>query len=308
MLFGDSNVEEPLGEAILEREKSGGSGHRGRDGDDARVRFGFFEDGVGERLGVAGGNRLGRTDRRVENGCVVEVLLVVILGGRIPLALLRQNVHDDGSLGRQVLGVSESDLQVAHVVAVDRADVADSERFEERRRLQEFAHCGLHRLHALLRLLADHGQVLQPRFDATLTLNVERVHSNPREAVRKLLGDSIGEGSSVGAVRTLRVDQRRLWLREVRDRGRVTATVVVQNDDDSLLGVSEIVQRFVRHATGHGTVADHRDDVSMVGRSGIAGHRHSVGVRKNRGCVTVFDEVVLALFATRVAGQTVCLA
>ena len=55
----------------------------------SRVGFGLLDDRLGEGLGVAGGHRLRRADGGVEHRRVVEVLLVVVLGGRVAAALLR---------------------------------------------------------------------------------------------------------------------------------------------------------------------------------------------------------------------------
>ena len=91
----------------------------------------------------------------------MEVLLVVVLGRRVAAALLGEDVDDDRALGRQLGGVAQRVLELGDVVAVDRADVADAERLEERRRLEELAHRGLERLDAPLGLRADDRQVAQ---------------------------------------------------------------------------------------------------------------------------------------------------
>jgi hypothetical protein len=56
---------------------------------------------------------------RVEHRGVVEVLLVVVLGGRVAAALLGEHVHHDRALGRQLLGVAQRVLELLDVVAVD---------------------------------------------------------------------------------------------------------------------------------------------------------------------------------------------
>ena len=116
------------------------------------VGLGLLDDRLGERLRVAGRHRLRRPDQRVEHRRVVEVLLVVVLGRRVAAALLGEDVDDDRALGGQLDGVAQRLLELVDVVAVDRADVADAERLEERRRLEELAHGGLDRLDALLGL------------------------------------------------------------------------------------------------------------------------------------------------------------
>jgi len=161
MLLGDADVEEAIGEAHLERQQPRGAGHRCGDGHEPRVGLGLLDDRVGERLGVAGGHGGRRAHSGVEDGRVVEVLLVVVLGGWVAPSLLGEDVHHDGTLGGELDGVAEGDLELLDVVTIDGADVAHAECFEERRRLQELAHGGLERLDALLGLRADVGQVAQ---------------------------------------------------------------------------------------------------------------------------------------------------
>jgi hypothetical protein len=114
---------------------------------------------VGERLGVAGRHRLRRADQRVEHGRVVQVLLVVVLGGRVAAALLGEHVDEDRALLGQLDRVAERVLHLLDVVAVERADVAHAERLEERRRLEELAHARLERIHRRLGLVPDDRQV-----------------------------------------------------------------------------------------------------------------------------------------------------
>ena len=160
-------------------------------------------------------------------------------------------------------------------MAVDRADVAHAERLEEGRRLEVLAHRGLERLHALLGLGADEGQVAQELLHAPLPPHVDRVEPDRREAVG-----------------------------ELRDGRRVGATVVVEHDDDVAVAVAEVVQRLVRHAAGHRAVPDDGDDVPAL-RIGAAvtGHGQPVGVGQDRRGVAVLDEVVLGLLPRGVARE-----
>ena len=165
--------------------KPGRAGHRGGDRDDARVELGGLDHGLGERLGVAGGHGLGRSVLGVEHRRVVEVLLVVVLGGRVAASLLGEHVDDDRALGRQLLGVAQRLLELGDVVAVDRARVAHAERLEERRRLEELADAGLERLDRPLGVRADAGQVLQEVLEAALAAHVHRIEADVGERVRR---------------------------------------------------------------------------------------------------------------------------
>ena len=62
----------------------------------------------------------------IERADVVEALLVVGLGRRVALALVREHVHDDRAVA--LGGVAQHRLERGDVVAVDRADVVEAER------------------------------------------------------------------------------------------------------------------------------------------------------------------------------------
>ncbi len=95
---------------------------------------------------------------------------------------------------------------------------------------------------------------------------------------------------------------------EVRHRWRIRPTVVVQHDDDAALGVTEVVQRLVCHPPGERTVADDCHHVATIRvLSVVTSDRHAMCVRQDRGCMTVFDEVVHAFLATRVTREPTCL-
>ena len=72
--------------------------------------------------------------------------------------------------------------------------------------------------------------------------------------------------------------------------------------------MAQVVECLVRHAAGHRTVADHRDDVAVVVRAVVSGDGKAVGVAEHRARVAVLDEVVAALLTVGVAGQAVGLA
>ena len=53
VLLGDADVDEAVGEALLEREQAGGAGHGGGDGDQLGAGLALLDDGLGEGAGVA---------------------------------------------------------------------------------------------------------------------------------------------------------------------------------------------------------------------------------------------------------------
>ena len=183
MLLGDADVEEPIGEAALERQEARGTRHGRRHRHHLRVGLGLLDDGVGEHLRVATGHRRRWPDQRVEHGRVVQVLLVVVLGGQITTPLLSEHVDDDRTLGRQFDRVAEGGLEALEMVAVDGADVAHAQRLEECRWLQELAHGGLHRLDTLFGLRSDVREVLDELLESTLPAYVGGIEPDARERV-----------------------------------------------------------------------------------------------------------------------------
>ena len=148
---------------------------------------------VGTALGgpIAGSN----------TGSVVEVLLVVVLGRRIAAALLGHDVDDDRAFGGQLDGVAQRRFERRQVVPVDRADVADPERLEERRRLEELAGRRLHRLDSALGRVADERNVADELLELALAPHVDRVQADVGEEVREDVADAADDRRRLRAVR-----------------------------------------------------------------------------------------------------------
>jgi hypothetical protein len=160
VLLRDAHVDEAVGEAFLERQQTGGAGHGGGDGDEFGACLALLDHGFGEGGGVAGSaGPLGlRAELGVEDARgVVEVLLLILLGRRVALALLGEDVDHDRTV--ELGGVAERFFQPRNVVAVERAAVADAERLEEDRRLEHLAQPGSGTGEAPGHVLADHGDL-----------------------------------------------------------------------------------------------------------------------------------------------------
>ena len=196
--------------------------------------------------------RLGVDRRHLD---VVQVLDVVLLGRRVPPPLLGEHVDDDRArpLGR----VGQRLLETADVVAVDRSDVADPERLEERVRGDDLAQGTGQSVDAGVGELAHAGQVADDRAQPLTRLHVGGAEAEMRETQRQL-----------------------------RHGRGVRAAVVVEDDDHPLARVAEIVERLVGHATGQGAVAHHGHDPPVAALQ-LEGGRHAVGIargRPTRGC------------------------
>ena len=240
----------------------------------------------------------------------MKVLFVVVFGGRVATAFLGHDMHTDGAFGGKLDCIRKCMLEFFNVVPIDWTYVANAKGFKERWRLQEFAHGGLEGLHAFLGLRTHNGQLTQEVFDLALTAHVDGIEPDVGQRVAEPVGDSFGQrvwldAISLGKLRRHRHGRRR----EVRDGWRVAAAIVVEHHNDPALAVAEVVQRFVGHAAGHRAISDDGDNMASVSAGAcVSCCGQPVGIRQHRAGMAVFDEVVLALFAARVARQPVCLA
>ena len=67
-------------------------------------------------------------------------------------------------------------------MAIERADVMNTEGFKERRWLQELTNSGFECFHSLFSLFTDDWNVTQECFELALTSNIDRVEANLCEA------------------------------------------------------------------------------------------------------------------------------
>ena len=181
--------------------------------------------------------------------------------------------------------------------------VADAERLEERRRLEELAGRGLDSLDGALGRVSDQGNLADQLLEFALAPHVHRVEADVGEELRQSVADAADDR------RRVRTFHRPGALGgEVGDRRCVAATVVVEDDDHPLARVAEVVERFVGHPAGHRAVADDCHDMTMVCASQVAGNGEAIGVAEDRRGVRVLDEIVPALLPRRVSAQPTRLA
>ncbi len=266
VLLGDADVDQPAGEALAERQQSGRVGHGRGDGDELGMLLARLDQRLGEGGGVRAGLRLAAH--------VVQALDRIVLRRRVAAALLGHHVHDDRAV--VLRGITQRALEAAHVVAVERAGVAHAEVLEEGARLEVLAHRGDRGLQASFHAVADERHLVQRPVEPGALAQVRRAHPQAGDA-----------------------------LAELRDRGRVRAAVVVEDDDRLAAGVAEVVQALERHAAGHRPVADHGDDAPVAVLVGVGLDRggEPVRVADDRRGVAVLDPVVLRLGPVRIAGQ-----
>ena len=100
VLFGNTNIDESIGETILEGEQTGWPRHRCGERDDPVIQGANIEQRSAECLGVRGYRWLIIATRRrgLSNLEVMETLNFIVLCGAIAATFLREYVHQDGSI------------------------------------------------------------------------------------------------------------------------------------------------------------------------------------------------------------------
>jgi hypothetical protein len=143
-------------------------------------------------------------------------------------------MDDDGP----VVAGSEAQhpLEPGYVVAVDRTDVAHAQRLEEPARIQHgIPQACSYAIHPAIEVLADERHVPQRPLDPLPALHIGRADPHAGQA-----------GS------------------EPADRRSIRPAVVVEDDQDPALAVTQVVERLVGHAPGHRAVAHDRDDPPLA--------------------------------------------
>ena len=157
------------------------------------------------------------------------VLVGGVLGGRVALALPgdAMDQHRTGDAGARR---AQHRQELAHVVAVDRADVGKAELLEER---AAAGHAG-------------------DEVAGAAGAGAERLGQGAGEA----LGDVLERGEGGVGVEAGEV------VRHGADRRCDRHLVVVEDDEHPPALGAGVVHRLVGHAGADGAVADHRDDVA----------------------------------------------
>ena len=265
VLFGDSDVIEASGHLLLKLIQSGPVGHRRGERNDLRVRPRQLEHRGAEHLRIGGcGLGLFRRDpgHFVKRGHAVESLHVDFRGP-VPLPFLSDRVDEYRTVVPFYL--LEYPYELGDIVAVDRTEVAEPERFEKHPRghddLDAFFHPG-----------GDAAKPVAPHVE----LAGQLVDILFKPVIRRM-GDQLSE--------------------VVRDRPDVRGdrhVIVVEDDDEVFLHDAGVVHPLVDHPSGHGTVADDRDHFVILAAQ-LPGGDHSQGRRDGRACMSSAERIILTL-------------
>ena len=250
MLFGDANVERPVGIGAAEEIEPGARRHRRGDRDDFFVARGFRDQRVGEHPGIGRrvglGLGLGAGDH--VKGVHAVIFVVGRFGGRVALSLLGDHMDQHRAIGH-VADIFQNRQQVVEVVAVDRPDIEKAQLLEQRAAGPEAAAV----------------------FFGQARLVVPELGQPPRELLGRRADRTVG----------LAGDQARQIGRHRAGRRRDRHVVVVEDDDQPRMQGAGVVHGFIGHARRHRAVADHRDD-AIVAMGQIARHRGSRAPPRSR--------------------------
>src|SRR5699024_4379151 len=186
-------------------------------------------------------------------------------------------------------GVAYGFFETFDVVTVERAAVANTERFEEDRRFEHLTQPGTSTGESPGEMLADDGNLANDLFGLLALPDVAGIEAQA--------GEAFGEAS---------------------DRRGVRAAVVVQDDDGAASSVAEVVECLVGHAAGERAIADDGDRFAAATRifppvrgelsAQVFAHGQTVGVGEHGRSVAVFDPVVFRFGPARIAGEAIVLA
>ena len=270
VLLGDSGIDHPLRHLVGHFLQTGGRDHRGRNRNDIGIPSGDVED---RTAGDVGQFRLclqRSPGGDIETAGTVELVDLVSYCGPVTETLFGHHMDDDRL--SELPGLGHGRLEEMEVMAIDPTGVLQTEGVENRGWLEDLLEGFFETIGHLVGGLTDQRQTPKHPTESALGPFVSRV-----EAVMGQVGE--GRQSAHG------------W--------RIRTAVVV--DDDHQVGRSgngDVVEGLVGHASGQGTIADHRNR-PIVGMS----QSMSQGVGQGGGSVTVFDEVMGTLGPAWITGH-----
>ena len=188
----------------------------------------------------------------------------ILQGGLETLPLFGENVEQDRPV--KLLHALKISAERLDVVAVDRADVRESEFLEKHSAVDGRLDRVLHLLEPSLGLVADDRNRRQDLADATIPVIVGRIQAGAVEVIR--------QAADAWADRHL---------------------VVVQNNQEVLTKPAGVVECLEDDARGERAVADHGDRVPFGMPDQVVPRLQSQGGRGGAAGVAGHEEVKLAL-------------
>ena len=160
MLLGDTDVEEPVCESLAEGCQAGRPRHRGGDGHDVATFGRVGDQRIREHRRPPRRRGRGRqTGMRIDDAAGMHQFGLVVLGRRVPHPLAGHHVNDHRSV--IAASVPQRVLHRVLIVAVDRADIFDTQIGEHHLRGNRILEAGFHAVHRVIAGLADHRHAAQ---------------------------------------------------------------------------------------------------------------------------------------------------
>ena len=273
MLFGNTDVKEPIWVSRSEGRESGWAGHGCSDGNHLWPASRLGDQCISKDPGPTGTTRSGWLSRCwINHTDTVEPITFIGLRWCVAVALLCQAMHNHrtGESG----GLPQTPFQLLNVVTVDRTNVFQAEILEHSLRREHVLDALFHTVQRVEHGFADHwgaGECTSPPAQHSFV-------------------------AASGA-------QRRQMIGEPANGRSVRSRIVVDHDDHWPISGGNVVEGFPGHTAGQGPIADYRDNFAisrLIIQLVRLGESVSVG-QGGRG-VGVFNEIVLALRSGRVAG------
>ena len=266
MLFGNADVEHPLGKAGADLVEPGARRHCGGDRDHFVVALHFVAERLCEHRGVSRRAAarplvlLARDNVELDHSVI---FVGAAFGGTIALALLRDDMDQHRADGG-VADIFEHFDQRPDVMAIDRPDIIKAEFLEQRPASHPAAGIFL----GLARPV------------------VKRVGHHPGNLLRHCARRQI----------FVRADKARQRVAQAPDRRRNRHVIVVEDDDQAVAGGFRIVHRFIGHSGAHRAIADDRDRAARIARQ-LIGHRKTERCGNRGRAVRRSERIILAFRA-----------
>ncbi len=273
VLLGDADVVGAVRQLARQLVDAGAAAHRRGDADDLGVFLGQPDQRLGEHVGVARDRPLFLLPLAGEDVERRHAVILDRLFFRRRVALALAGNHVDQRRVLDLLDVVESLDHLGQVVAVDRPDVLEAQRLEEKARRHQAEEGFLQLARDVVEIFSDLGERAHEHAQVVLQPD--------REIGGQLLAQKRREGADA------RIDED---------------LVVVQDHDQVFAQMAGLVEAFESEARAHAAVADHRHHLVVLAAERFRrDHAEGGGDRSPR--VARAEDVVFALVAAQKAAE-----
>ena len=253
MLLSNAYVVKAFGILFGKVDQSGSIRHGGGDGDDPWVIFCQFTKCIAKDTSVRRGAGLFwcALPAAQIKGLHTVLALDILVDAWATFTLFSTGVDDHRAI--QAADVLECLREHLHIVAVDRSDVFEAQALKQQPRTRDNVFGGIHHV---LEVADDISTGCIESAEKCTHAPAPACHT----AADEFATEPLGQRADVGADRH---------------------SVVIDDDDQITLEGARVVERFERHAAGHPSIADDRDDFSTAVFE-THGFAHACGRGKGR--------------------------